>query len=68
MNSKLIDFNGTVISAQEIDWCKLNRINDKAEKFMDYLGNYFADDSTDVYALFAMDDNADRKKFCVRID
>lgn len=66
MNSVLIDFNGTVISAEEIDWCKLNQINDKAENFMDYLGNYFADDSTDVFALFATDDK-DRKKYCIKI-
>ena len=64
--SRLIDFNGTIISAFVVDWCKLNKINDSENDFMDYLGNYFADDSTDVYALFAT--SKERKKFCVKID
>ena len=51
-------------SAEVVDWAKLNRINDKAEDFLHYLGNYMDDDSTSVWALFA----DFPKRYCVLIN
>jgi hypothetical protein len=48
-----------------VDWIKLNKINsDPNQDFMKYFGNYFADDSNSVYAVFFQGITA----YCVLID
>lgn len=64
--NQTIHFHDTVMkcSAKLVDWVELNKINDSSEVFLNYLGNYFDDDSTSVYALFGVD----VYRFCVLIN
>ena len=40
-------------SAKIVDWATLNNINFRAEKSLEYMGNYMDDDGNrEVYALF----------------
>ena len=51
-------------SAKVVDWATLNKLNDKAEKFFEYLGNYMDDDSNTVWAVFG----DFPVRYCVKID
>ena len=42
--SVTIDFVGTLVSAEEVSWKKLDDINDSADEFLTYLGNYHWND------------------------
>lgn len=55
--------NAMSCSAEVVDWVKLNQINDKAEDFLLYLGNYMDDDGNSVWALFG----DFPKRYCVLI-
>lgn len=62
-----IDFVGVLVSAEEVSWKELNNINDSADDFLIYLGNYFWNDDPSVqYALFRRNDDY-TKKYCVKL-
>ena len=63
----IIDFVGTLVSADVVTWKELNDINDSANDFLTYLGNYhWNDDPTIQYALFRSNDDC-TKKYCVKL-
>lgn len=51
-------------SAIVVDWAELNKLNDRAEEFFLYLGNYFDDDSNTVWAVFG----DFPKRYCIAIN
>ena len=51
-------------SALVVDWCELNKLNNEAKDFLQYLGNYMDDDSNSVWALFG----DFPKRYCVLIE
>ena len=51
-------------SAIVVDWATLNKLNNKSADFFEYLGNYFEDGTTNVYALFG----DFPKRYCIKID
>ena len=51
-------------SAIVVDWAKLDKLNNEAENFLDYLGNYMDDDSNSVWALFG----DFPKRYCILIE
>lgn len=62
----LIDFNGTILEAKKISWADLNKINDEADDFLLYLGNYFSNKyDLKVYALFT--DTERTARYCVEV-
>lgn len=62
-----IDFVGVLVSAEEVSWKELDDINDSADDFLTYLGNYhWNDDQTIYYALFRSNDD-NTKKYCVKL-
>ena len=50
--------------ATVVDWATLNKINDKADYFLAYFGNYLDDDTAVVYAIFGVFDG---ERFCIKI-
>lgn len=52
MSKMWIEFAGTMVEAKQVTWAELNKINDEADDFLLYLGNYFSDKYDKVYALF----------------
>lgn len=60
--------NGMFIEAITIDWVELNKIEDRlpVKDNLIYKGNHMAKDSTDVYAVFTINDVGD--VYAVRID
>ena len=63
----IIDFVGTLVSADVVTWKELDDINDSANDFLTYLGNYhWNDDPTIQYALFRSNDDH-TNKYCVRL-
>ena len=68
----IVDFVGILVSAEEVSWKKLDDINECANEFLTYLGNYhWNDDPTVYYALFRSNDEFtdenNSKKYCVRL-
>lgn len=50
--------------ATVVDWATLNKINDEAEDFLAYFGNYLDDDRADEYAMFGVCGGV---RYCVKI-
>lgn len=50
--------------ATVVDWATLNKINDKAEDFLAYFGNYLDDDRADAYAMFGV---LGGKRYCIKL-
>ena len=50
--------------ATVVDWATLNKINDKAEEFLAYFGNYLDDDRADAYAMFGV---LGGERYCIKI-
>jgi hypothetical protein len=66
MNGEVKHFHDSEIKCSAIvtDWAELNKLNDRAEEFFLYLGNYFDDDSNTVWAVFG-----DRpRRYCIKIN
>ena len=63
--TRTINFVNTVITAEEVDFYTLDRINDTADDFMQYLGAYRGTDNTHVYAVFKDVDTDTR--YCVKL-
>ena len=63
--TRTINFMSTVIPAEEVDFYTLDRINDAADNFMRYLGNYRGRDNAHVYAVFKDVDTNTR--YCVKL-
>ena len=54
----------TKCCATVVDWATLNKINDNAEDFLAYFGNYLDDDSASEYALIGV---IGGEKYCIKI-
>lgn len=63
--TRTINFVDTLITVEEVDFYTLDRINDAADDFMQYLGNYRDVDNMHVYGLFK-DVDTDTK-YCVKL-
>ena len=60
---KKVYFVGTIVLAEQVDWDKLDEINDEADNFLQYMGNYPVIDEGAVCALFKDRDTA--KCYCL---
>lgn len=57
-----LENSSTTFKAKETDWSQLNKIN--IYDIITYCGNYFKEDSTDVYAVFITDEDT----YAIQID
>lgn len=54
--------------ATVVDWAALNKINDEAEYFLAYFGNYPDDDKADAYAMFGvLGGEGCGERYCIKI-
>lgn len=54
--------------ATVVDWATLNKINDEAEYFLAYFGNYADDDRAAEYAMFGViGGEGCGERYCIKI-
>lgn len=66
MTGEVKHFHGTVMKCSAIvtDWVELNKLNNRSDRFFEYLGNYMDDDSDTVWAMFG----DFPKRYVIKID